>query len=72
MNHLKAILLLLCVFNLKMYSQDELINRSENKISIDDLKILKVTKDSLIYKSFRKTIKISLNEIYAYRYKKGN
>lgn len=72
MNNLKIIILLVCVFNLNTYSQDEFIDKTENKISENELKILKVTNDSLVYKSFRKTIKISLNEIYAYRYKKGN
>jgi hypothetical protein len=66
------IILALCLISLNTYSQDEFIDKYENKTSIDKLKILEITHDTFVYKSFRKIYKISLKEIYAYRYKKSN
>ncbi len=61
--------ILLVFFSSKLISQDEFIERYDNKITDFSLKIKTVTKDTLTYKSFGKLKKIATKDIYCYRYK---
>ncbi len=70
---MKTIVFIICILvcSFRLQSQDEYIERYDNKITDFSLKIKSVTKDTLTYKSFGKQKKIATKDIYCYRFKGG-
>lgn len=58
---------LICsVYSLKLQGQDEIILKEKGVPFDYNIKILKVTEDSIYYRAFRKTRKIALKEVTSY------
>ena len=62
------ILFIFLFFFSKLHSQDEFIYRSTKEVTTMNLRIIKVSEDSLYYQTFSHQKSIALNEIIGYRY----